>query len=312
MENPGSLHTSGSSLRIVALVVTYQRPDELQRVIESLMSQTRIPDHIIVFDNGGTERAAQTLQGFRGPLEILLSERNLGGAGGFASGLSHALALGADWVWLLDDDAIPDHNALEKLLKALPGLPSNTGALGGAVREYGDCAVRHRRHFSRLTGWEWSLGRSRYGKGCSEMDVGSFVGFMVSGEAARQIDLPEAGFFTSYDDTDYSLRLQNSGWRLWLVPDSIVNHLRMPASRLSRSPFGLKHYYNIRNRLIIKRRHSRVKTLATLNGVAYAWALWLVADGWKRRDRLNLLLQAISDGLAGRLGMITPDGPVGS
>jgi rhamnopyranosyl-N-acetylglucosaminyl-diphospho-decaprenol beta-1,3/1,4-galactofuranosyltransferase len=45
------------------------------------------------------------------------SRRNLGGAGGFALGILHALAQGADWVWLADDDGRPqDTRVLATLL----------------------------------------------------------------------------------------------------------------------------------------------------------------------------------------------------
>ncbi len=287
---------------VVVVVVTYHRPDELRRVIAALLAQTRPPDSIIVFDNGGPERASRILQDFAARLEIIHSEQNLGGAGGFARGLARGLARGADWVWLLDDDAIPEPDALANLLTVLPALPADTGALGCAVREHGDWAVRHRRLFCRWTGWESSLGRRDYAKPFVEMDTGSFVGFLVSTQAARQVDLPDADFFLAYDDTDYSLRLREASWRLFLVPGSVVNHLRGPASRLRSSTFGDKHYFNIRNRLIVKRRYARLRSLATLDGVAYALLLWLRASGWKSRDRRRLLWQALSDGLSGRLG----------
>ena len=51
------------------------------------------------------------------PTTYLGSRRNLGGAGGFALGMLHALALGADWVWLADDDGRPqDRDVLATLL----------------------------------------------------------------------------------------------------------------------------------------------------------------------------------------------------
>jgi len=51
------------------------------------------------------------------PTTYLGSRRNLGGAGGFALGMLHALAQGADWVWLADDDGRPrDQHVLATLL----------------------------------------------------------------------------------------------------------------------------------------------------------------------------------------------------
>jgi rhamnopyranosyl-N-acetylglucosaminyl-diphospho-decaprenol beta-1,3/1,4-galactofuranosyltransferase len=83
---------------IFAVVVTHRRPDELAKSLDVLSTQTRLPDHLIVVDNDGSEDnrvrdlvAAQPIS-----TTYLGSRRNLGGAGGFALGMLHALAQGAD------------------------------------------------------------------------------------------------------------------------------------------------------------------------------------------------------------------------
>ena len=294
--------SAGGCPVVAAVVVTYHRPLELRQVVESLLGQTHPPDHIIILDNGGPVRAAEILADHADALIILHSEINLGGAGGFAKGLAEGLGLAVDWVWLLDDDAVPESDALERLLLAIPKLPATAGVLGCAVREFGDLALRHRRRFHRLAGWETNVPRSSYGKGPVEIDTCSFVGFLVRAEAARHIPLPAADFFLAYDDTDYSLRLQDAGWRLWLVPESVVVHLRTPDARLGTSPFGGKHYLNIRNRLIVKRRYANSRFLATVDGISYGLILWLKAGGWKSSVQQRGLLGALRDGLSGKLG----------
>jgi rhamnopyranosyl-N-acetylglucosaminyl-diphospho-decaprenol beta-1,3/1,4-galactofuranosyltransferase len=107
---------------IFAVVVTHRRPDELAKSLDALTTQTRLPDHLIVVDNGASQGsgdgrvrdlvAAQSISA-----TYLGSRRNLGGAGGFALGMLHALAQGADWVWLADDDGRPqDSQVLATLL----------------------------------------------------------------------------------------------------------------------------------------------------------------------------------------------------
>lgn len=287
---------------VATVVVTYHRPVELRQVVESLLAQTHPSKHIIILDNGGPVRAAEILADHADALTIIHSEINLGGAGGFARGLTEGLDLAADWVWLLDDDAVPETDALEQLLLTIPNLPTNAGVLGCAVREFGELALRHRRHFHRLTGLETNVSRSSYEGGPEEFDTCSFVGFLIRAEAARRVQLPSADFFLAYDDTDYSLRLKNAGWQLWLIPKSVVVHLRTPDARLATSPFGGKHYLNIRNRLIVKRRYAYSRFLATVDGVSYGLLLWLKAGGWKSSEQHRLFLDSIRDGIAGKLG----------
>ena len=103
--------------QIVAVVVTHRRPDELAKSLDAVCSQSRPPDHLIVVDNDHDERVRDLVAGQPVPTTYLGSHRNLGGAGGFALGMLHALSLGADWVWLADDDGRPgDSEVLSTLL----------------------------------------------------------------------------------------------------------------------------------------------------------------------------------------------------
>src|SRR3984893_9487476 len=106
------------SEKIFAVVVTHRRPDELAKSLDVLSSQTRLPDHLIVVDNDGDGRVGDLVAGQPISTTYLSSRRNLGGAGGFALGMLHALAQGADWVWLADDDGRPQDTRVLATLRA--------------------------------------------------------------------------------------------------------------------------------------------------------------------------------------------------
>ncbi|MQA16871.1 MAG: glycosyltransferase [Pseudonocardiaceae bacterium] len=92
---------------VIAVVVTRHRRDLLAKSLAVIAEQTRPPDHLVVVDNGPDDPAREAVADCRIPSTYLPSQRNLGGAGGFALGMLHALALGADWVWCADDDGCP-------------------------------------------------------------------------------------------------------------------------------------------------------------------------------------------------------------
>jgi rhamnopyranosyl-N-acetylglucosaminyl-diphospho-decaprenol beta-1,3/1,4-galactofuranosyltransferase len=99
------------------VLVTHRRPDELTKSLDALTTQSRAPDHIVVVDNDDDERVRDMVAGQPVATTYLGSRRNLGGAGGFALGMLYALTLGADWIWLADDDGRPqDRNVLATLL----------------------------------------------------------------------------------------------------------------------------------------------------------------------------------------------------
>jgi rhamnopyranosyl-N-acetylglucosaminyl-diphospho-decaprenol beta-1,3/1,4-galactofuranosyltransferase len=102
---------------VCAVVVTHRRPDELAKSLEAVSAQTRTPDYLIVVDNDNDPRVAELVSNQPIVTTYIGSRRNLGGAGGFALGMLHGLALGADWMWLADDDGRPaDSEVLGALL----------------------------------------------------------------------------------------------------------------------------------------------------------------------------------------------------
>lgn len=108
---------------VCAVVVTHRRVAELALSLEAVTGQTRAPDHVIVIDNDDDEKVRELVAAQPVPTTYVGSRRNLGGAGGFALGVLNALSLGADWIWLADDD----------------GRPADSEVLGTLL----DCAATH-------------------------------------------------------------------------------------------------------------------------------------------------------------------------
>ncbi|NMO01761.1 glycosyltransferase family 2 protein [Gordonia sp. TBRC 11910] len=97
-----------STERVIAVVVTHRRAELLAESLKVIAAQDRPVDHLVVVDNAAEARVAELVAATDVETTYLGSQHNLGGAGGFALGMLHALALGADWVWCADDDGRPE------------------------------------------------------------------------------------------------------------------------------------------------------------------------------------------------------------
>jgi GT2 family glycosyltransferase len=150
------------------------------------------------------------------------SERNLGGAGGFAELVRLGLQTGADWLWLMDDDAEPERDAIQQLLASPAAADPATAVLATSVRTPGGALeLLHRGHVARFLR---ILPAEAYVPGTTpSLGFASFVGFCVRASVAREIGLPRAELFIGADDVEYSIRARRHG-TIRLVPESVVVH----------------------------------------------------------------------------------------
>jgi len=118
------------SPRVAAVVVTYNRRDLLLESLAAVLAQTRAPDKVIVVDNASEDGTAAAVRDRFPSVHLAELRRNSGGAGGFAGGMALALADGADLIWLMDDDTVPEPGALSALLRARDRMAAQDRSAG--------------------------------------------------------------------------------------------------------------------------------------------------------------------------------------
>jgi GT2 family glycosyltransferase len=253
--------------RVFAVVVTYNRCALLARCLAALAAQDLTPTSTIVVDNASTDGTEALLRqsGANMPQRLIYERlaQNLGGAGGFARGVTLALAQGADWVWLMDDDAIPHSSSLATLL-AQAQDPRNVYASAAQLNGMLAWPVTWRDE----TTHRWQIARSldALPQRC-EVESHPFLGFMIHRELIQRIGVPDAKFFISADDIEYSLRARKSGARIILARASLIAHpiakireYRLAGFRVAFLPLPpWRRYYDTRNRLLVARRHHGIR-----------------------------------------------------
>lgn len=215
---------------VCAVVVTHRRPAELATSLAVVSGQSRPVDHLIVVDNdGGNSRGDDTVQrlveGQPVPSTYLGSRRNLGGAGGFALGMLHALALGADWVWLADDDGRP-HDA--EVLATLLGCAERHGLAEVSPMV---CALNDpdRLAFPLRRGLVWrrrvdELRTHGAGQDLLPGIASLFNGALFSAKAIEAVGVPDLRLFVRGDEVDVHRRLVRSGLPFGTCLDAVYLH----------------------------------------------------------------------------------------
>ncbi|MBX7448568.1 glycosyltransferase family 2 protein [Mycolicibacterium sp. 3033] len=209
---------------ICAVVVTHRRPDELAKSLDVVASQSRRPDHLIVIDNDADDTVRDIVAGQPIPTTYLGSQRNLGGAGGFALGMLYALALGADWVWLADDDGRPQDS---EVLATLMACAQRHGLAEVSPMV---CNLDHpeRLAFPLRRGLVWRrlAGELRTdGNGDLLPGIASlFNGALFRASTIEAVGVPDLRLFIRGDETEVHRRLIRTGLPFGTCLDAVYLH----------------------------------------------------------------------------------------
>src|SRR4030095_16704981 len=104
---------------VSAVVLTYNRKDLLNRCLAAIAAQTSSCERIIVVDNGSTDNTAEwVIEEYGETAELYRLPQNTGSSGGFNMAMRIGYERGDDLIWLMDDDVVPEPDALERLIAA--------------------------------------------------------------------------------------------------------------------------------------------------------------------------------------------------
>lgn len=211
---------------VCAVVVTHRRPEQLAKSLDVVTTQTRMIDHLIVVDNDHDEQVSELVASQAVRSTYLGSRRNLGGAGGFALGMLHALALGADWIWLADDDGRPgDSEVLATLLAC-----AHRHGLAEVSPMVCDLDQPDRLAFPLRRGLVW---RRRVDELRTKDSPGSdllpgyaslFNGALFRAETIAAVGVPDIRLFVRGDEYDVHRRLVRSGLPFGTCLDTVYLH----------------------------------------------------------------------------------------
>ena len=191
---------------VAAVVVTYNRLELLRQCVEALRAQTTACD-ILIVDNASTDGTANWLASHP-DLHYRNTGSNLGGAGGFNHGMRWAVEADYDYVWVMDDDTLPQSDALEKLLEADSVLEGNYGWLSSAALWTDGSECKMNRQKLKKSFYEYSP-LMKYG--LVQAEQATFVSLFLRSETIRRFGLPIKEYYIWGDDLEYTRRIAVRG-----------------------------------------------------------------------------------------------------
>jgi GT2 family glycosyltransferase len=294
---------STSPLSVAVVIVTYNRKLLLKQTLKRIKEQTYPIAHIIVVDNFSTDGTREMLHELKDePIEPLFMDHNVGGAGGFSAGIERAYYLHSDVIWVMDDDVLPELDALEHLIRSLlrlrlvgvqpkfvisnvfnsSGEPVNTPVLDLRLQASGNLR------------WPTFLH-----KGIIPILAASFVGTLFTRESIESCGLPIAEMFIWGDDIEFTSRLTEDREAGYVIGASQITHLGRGAEVSIHQETELARarnfFYFYRNNVYIMKRYGTKQRRA-----AFIWKLTRDLIKLLRRRELRklfIVIQGVARGL---------------
>lgn len=283
-------------IRKVAIVVlNWNGGDDTIACLNSLAGLDYPEFAVIVVDNGSADDSVDRIRAAKPQVRMIETGKNLGFGGGCNVGMRAAIADGADYVWLINNDATVATDALTELVHVAE-KGERIGAVGSVVFDQGQ-----RDRIQLWGGGKVNLwtGASHHRRTPGRVDFISGASALIRAQALKEVGFfDDASFFMYWEDTDLGFRLRKGGWKLAVAEKSRVWHEE--SSSLGRGSPKLIEYFT-RSAVAFLRKHAVVPVVPiAVNLVGRTAKLVLSGDFAGASFLLRVFYQALRPGAAGR------------
>jgi GT2 family glycosyltransferase len=293
-----------------AVVLSWNGREDTLACLESLAAVSEPEIGVILADNGSTDGTVEAVHAAYPDVTVVRNGANLGYAGGNNAAICRAVAMGAEWVVLVNNDAVVAPNAFAALRDAAARVPE-AGVLAGKVFFaeppdlvwFAGARVLLRVGYSgRVRGYGRHDRPSWRATEPTARATGAFMA--VSRAAIEAAGMLDEELFAYVEDVEWCVRIRRAGFRVIFVGSAVAWH-RVSASTGGERRSTHSLYYSARNWLVTCERHAPMGRVGTAvrRGVVLAAALAQAARRPAPRSAMRAVLAGWRDGRVRRLGM---------
>ena len=246
---------SGSALRFSIVIVSLNGRPRIAMPLDALRASHPAPFEVIVVDNGSSDGLSEFVSKNYPEVELVRAPRNLGFGGGNNLGIVNARG---EIVLLLNDDTEPEPGWLGPLADAFT-RDKSLGAAGCKLLYPFTRKVQHLGgiiHANGLTdhvAWGEAEGASAAPEEIN-VDYATGAAMAMRRETIGEVGMLDEGFWPIYfEEVDWCERARRAGWRVAIVPRSVVIHHESQTTKVRSGNFN-KMYHRNRIRFLLKNR----------------------------------------------------------
>ncbi|MCA9932735.1 MAG: glycosyltransferase family 2 protein [Anaerolineales bacterium] len=294
-------------MNVTTIILNTNRREDTLACLASLAENDYADHDIIVLDNASSDGSVEAIRAQFTAVRVIELTDNKGYAGNNNVGIEAALAAGADWVFVLNEDTILAPDCISQMMATAQADPQ-IGIVGPMVYHHNEPDV------IQSAGGQMSRYLEATHIAENEPDQGQFpapravdwisgCAILVRRAVIKQIGMLDERFFYYWEETEWCLRAQRAGWRIMHVPQAKLWHKGVQRDY---RPSPNVTYYATRNRLLALQKHhaSAGIWLRTWLQLARTLTSWTVKPKWRdMRGHRDAMWQGIRDFWARRWGM---------
>lgn len=294
------------SPKVAIVIVNWNKKDYVLNLLNSLKNINYDNHEIIVVDNASTDGSVEAIREKYPNICLIVNSENLGGTGGFNTGLKYVIELSEyKYIWLLDNDADVDKNSLIELVNAMEEDDS-IGIAGSRIVDINskDITIEAGAFFSWKTIEAKPLFRNEknitFKDKVIDVDYVAICSALVKTTAVKKVGLMDERYFIFWDDMDWGLQFKKNNFRVVSVLTSVVYHPAFTEKRTAIVDF----YYGYRNSLLTYSKNSGIlqRFPIFLRYIRYCLKVLFFLGLTGRRDLMFLGFTGFTDFLKGKWG----------
>ena len=287
---------------IFALVLNWNRRQDTIECLDSLKKQEPISPMIAVLDNGSQDNSVAVIRTSFPDAELIESSTNLGFGGGANLGFKKAIEKGADYIFLINNDAVAAPDALSHLLRF---ASQDIGLLAPIIYYYKEpkriwsAGGRLRHLLLEKTGdMNNQLDRGEWPE-VLEKDFVTACCILIPRRTLETVgDFDNHTFQHFYEDFDFCLRIRQAGLKILVIPQAKVWHKVASSTGGRDSPE--ERYWMARSSVAFIKKHATPQQIPFIFVWRFGSALKTILRqvmAW-RWDSIRAYLSGLRDGLS--------------
>lgn len=256
--------------KIGIVICNYNKREYVVNCIQSVLESKTDDFDIFVVDNASTDDSVDAIRSKYGDkVNLLVNSENLGGSGGFNTGIRKVLEEGYEYLYCLDNDVLVDENAVGALAEYLDAH-GDTGVAGSIVyhMDYPEYVQQYGldidfENYTAITHYADFLDDGSVPQ-VNFCDTVATCSVMIRTSCIKNTDIgimPENNFIY-WDDMEWIYRFTLAGFKVVTIKDSVVLH-KMGSNVKPSNTFI--NYYMWRNRINFFMRYTPEEKIDTMS-----------------------------------------------